>query len=82
VSVVCIATNIGDILETWDTDLTKAILELFAVFGSWGITKNIILLIMLFNKLNMALRAIWQFTYWAVQARMVYGPKRSWDIMT
>jgi len=26
----------------------------------------------------MALRAIWQFTDWAVQARMVYGPKRSW----
>ena len=24
----------------------------------------------------MVLRAIWQFTDWAVQARMVYGPKR------
>ena len=23
----------------------------------------------------MALRAIWQFTDWAVQARMAYGPK-------
>jgi len=26
----------------------------------------------------MALMAIWQFTGWAVQARMVYGPKQSW----
>jgi len=26
----------------------------------------------------MALGAIWQFTDWAVQARMVYDPKRSW----
>jgi len=25
----------------------------------------------------MALRAIWQFTDWAVKARMVYGPKQS-----
>jgi len=25
----------------------------------------------------MTLRAIWQFTDWAVQARMVYDPKRS-----
>jgi len=24
----------------------------------------------------MALRAIWQFTEWAVHARMVYDPKR------
>ena len=29
----------------------------------------------------MALSAIWQFTDLAVQARMVYGPKRSWSIL-
>ena len=28
----------------------------------------------------MALRAIWQFTDWAVQARMVYGPVRKLHI--